>query len=106
MAASSSGAATTINTGTLRLALANVIKDVWAATPAAGTSLDLAGFGETIGALTGAGNVMLQSATLTSGGWGSSAVSCCLSGAGGLVKSGAMTTFTLTGAIPLPARPL
>ncbi len=96
-AASTYSGSTFINGGILRLATANVIPDGTAVTLASGTSFDTAGFSETIGSLTGAGNVSIGSATLTTGAGGSSTYSGVISGTGGLTKAGSGTTFTLAG---------
>lgn len=57
---------------------------------------DLAGFNTSIGSLSGAGSVLLGSATLTTGGnSGSTSFGGLISGTGGLVKTGT-GTFTLT----------
>ena len=67
-------------------------------TVASGAALNLNGFNQTIGSLTGAGNVGLGSATLTTGADNTSTIfSGVISGAGGLAKIGA-GAFTLTGA--------
>ena len=97
-AASNYTGSTVINGGTLRLGLANVIPDASALTLASGGSFDLAGFSDTIGSLGGAGNVALSTATLTTGAGSGSSFSGIISGTGGLTKSGAATTFTLSGA--------
>ncbi|WP_155487144.1 autotransporter-associated beta strand repeat-containing protein, partial [Vibrio harveyi] len=60
--------------------------------------LDLNGFNQTIGSLTGAGSVTLGAATLTAGGDNSSTpFSGTITGTGGLTKTGT-GTLTLSGA--------
>ncbi|WP_201495290.1 beta strand repeat-containing protein, partial [Rubrivivax sp. A210] len=85
----------TLDTGTGRLAAAPVT------TIELGGNLVLGG-NETLGSLaggaTGAGNVNLNSFTLSTGNAGSSSYSGVISGTGNLVKQGALTTFTLGGA--------
>ena len=90
--------ATTVDAGTLASGASGVIADASTVTVASGASWNLADFGETVGAIAGAGNVVLGSATLTAGGNNSSTTfSGVLSGAGGLTKAGS-GTLTLTGA--------
>ena len=91
------GGATSVNAGTLRLGAANRIPDSSAVTVAAGATFDLNGFADTIASLSGAGNVSLGAATLTSGDANNTSYSGTMSGAGGLTKQGA-GTFTLSGA--------
>ncbi|HSL22284.1 MAG TPA: autotransporter-associated beta strand repeat-containing protein [Vicinamibacterales bacterium] len=65
---------------------------------AGGATLDLNGFSQSVGALSGDGNVALGSSTLTTGGNGASSVfSGVVSGSGSLVKAGTGTLW-LTGA--------
>ncbi len=95
--------ATAINAGTLRLGAANVLPNATAVTIATGATLDLNGFGETIGSLAGSGNVTGTSGTITlnTGGNNASTVFSGIvsDGAGtlALTKSGT-GTMTLTGA--------
>jgi VCBS repeat-containing protein/autotransporter-associated beta strand protein len=88
--------ATTVSAGGLTTAGAAVIADGSAVTVASGATLTLGG-NETIGSLSGAGNVVLGSNTLTAGGNGASTTfSGTLSGTGGLAKAGS-GTLTLSG---------
>ena len=59
---------TSVSGGTLQAGANNVFATGSAHTVAAGATLDLAGFNQTIGSLTGAGNVTLGTAQLTVGG--------------------------------------
>jgi autotransporter-associated beta strand protein len=89
---------TIIDAGTVQLGAANALPGGSAVTVAAGATLDLNNFDDTIGALAGAGTVTLGSATLTAGGDNTSTTfSGVLSGTGGLTKAGA-GTLTLAGA--------
>ncbi|BDV36763.1 hypothetical protein DSM21852_00160 [Methylocystis bryophila] len=90
--------ATDVGAGTLRAGGSGVFAPTSAFTVSTGATLDLNGFNQTIGSLAGPGAVTLGTATLTTGGDGTSSIfSGAISGAGGLVKTGA-GTFTLTGA--------
>ncbi len=98
MAANTYSGATTVNGGTLKAGIVNAFGTLSAVTLAAGTTLDLNSFNQTIGSLAGAGNVTLGTATLTEGGNNSStAYSGAISGTGGLTKAGTGAT-TLSGA--------
>ena len=90
---------TNIANGTLRVgSTANVIPDLSAVSVATGGTLDLNGFDEAIGNLSGAGSVLLNGGRLTVGGNTASAdFSGAISGTGGLIKLGAGTQ-TLSGA--------
>ncbi|MFT0878073.1 autotransporter-associated beta strand repeat-containing protein [Rhodopseudomonas sp. G2_2311] len=80
---------TIINAGTLQLANSNMLSATTSATVAAGTTLDLGGFNQTIGSLAGAGSVALGAALLTAGADNSSTnFSGTMSGTGGLTKQG------------------
>jgi autotransporter-associated beta strand protein/YVTN family beta-propeller protein len=90
--------ATLVNAGTLQGGAANAFSPFSAFTVASGATLDLNGFSQTIGSLSGAGTVTLGAGTLTTGGDGSSTTfSGGISGSGGLTKTGG-GIFTLTGA--------
>ncbi len=90
--------ATSINAGTLTLGAADRIANTSAVTVAGGATFNLNSFAETIGSLAGAGNVMLGTGTLTTGGNNTSTTySGVMSGTGGLTKQGT-GIFTLSGA--------
>ena len=90
---------TLVDQGMLQLAAAGVIPDGSAVSLTnAGGIFDLNDFSETIGSLSGAGAVMLGTATLTTGGDNTSTTySGVMSETGSLTKSGA-GTLTLSGA--------
>ena len=86
---------TTVSTGTLRAGAANTFSSASAHSVA--SVLDLAGHDQSIGSLTGAGSVVLGSATLSTGANDSNtSFSGVISGDGGLTKTGT-GTFTLSG---------
>ena len=89
--------ATAINVGTLQLGAANRIANTSAVTVAGGATFNLNNFAETIGSLSGAGNVTLGTAILTTGDATNTTFSGVMSGTGGLTKQGA-GIFTLSGA--------
>ncbi|MGZ5049625.1 MAG: DUF4347 domain-containing protein [Methylobacter sp.] len=90
------GGTTTISAGTLSISGGTAIPNTSAVTVNTGATLDLAG-NETIGSLTGAGNVTLGANTLTAGGDSTSTeFSGVISGTGGLIKTGS-GTMTLSG---------
>jgi len=86
----------TVSGGTLRLGGSERLPN-GPVTVNAGGTLDLAGWSEQIGDLSGAGTVTLGSGTLTTGSRSSTTFSGAITGLGGLVKVGAFNTFTLTG---------
>ena len=89
--------ATFVNQGTLRAGAAGTFSPDSAMNVALGAVLDLASFNQTIGSLAGAGNVLLGSGLLTTGGDGTSTTFAgVISGTGGLVKAGG-GAFALTG---------
>jgi len=88
---------TAVNAGTLRAGAVNVWGNNSAVTVAAGATLDLNDYAQAIGSLAGAGDVLLGTATLSTGADGTStAYSGNISGGGSLDKDGA-GTLTLTG---------
>lgn len=89
---------TTVTAGTLRTAIANSIPSTSAVSVSSGAVVDFNSFNQSIGSLSGAGNVTLGSATLTAGNDNSSTTySGVISGTGGLTKVGS-GTMTLMGA--------
>lgn len=87
---------TTVSGGTLQLGAAERLANGGSVAIDAGATFDLNGFDETIGALSGAGNVTLGAGSLTTGDASSTVFSGIASGAGGLTKVGS-GTLTLTG---------
>jgi outer membrane autotransporter protein len=89
---------TTISAGTLRAKAGGTFSATSAFAVASSATLDLNGFDQTIGSLSGSGAVTLGTGKLTTGGDNSSTTfSGVISGGGGLVKTG-RGTFVLTGA--------
>jgi fibronectin-binding autotransporter adhesin len=86
----------TVSGGTLRLGGSDRLPD-GPVTVNAGGTFDLAGWSEQVGDLSGAGAVTLGAGTLTTGSRSSTTFSGEITGVGGLVKTGAFYTFTLTG---------
>jgi fibronectin-binding autotransporter adhesin len=85
---------TTISGGTLAMGVANSLSDTAGVVIDAGAALDLAGFSDTIGSLTGTGAVILGSGTLAVGAanvtdFDESSFYGSISGSGGLTKVGA-----------------
>jgi fibronectin-binding autotransporter adhesin len=86
--------ATTITGGTLAVGAADTFADATPVSIASGAALDLAGFSDTIGSLTGTGAVILGSGTLAVGAanvtdFDESSFYGSISGSGGLTKVGA-----------------
>jgi len=87
----------TILQGAMVATAAGVFAPTSAFSVSAGASLGLGGFNQTIGSLTGAGNVVLGSATLTTGGDNTpTTFGGLLSGTGGGLTKVGTGTFTLT----------
>src|SRR5262249_55807461 len=90
--------ATTVNAGALRAGVDNTLPSQTALTVATGATFDLNNFTQSIGSLTGAGNVTLGTATLITGSNNTSTdFSGMIRGLGGLTKVGTGTQ-TLSGA--------
>ena len=91
------GGATFVHAGTMRTAAAGAIPTGSDTIVAAGATLDLAGWAQTVGALTGGGAVALGGAALTVGaGDAGSTFAGVIGGVGGLVKVGS-GVVTLSG---------
>lgn len=89
--------ATWIQEGTLRMGGAGVLSNQTAVQISAGAVFDLNGITQTVGSLSGTGDVLLGGTTLIAGGNNSSTTySGTISGAGSLLKGGS-GTLTLTG---------
>jgi autotransporter-associated beta strand protein len=92
--------ATTVTVGTLRVGAPSGLPANTDVTLSAGTTLDINGFSTVIDQLGGAGNVLLGTATLTTGGTnGTSTHTGTITGSGGLTKTGS-GTLTLSGTAP------
>ncbi len=90
--------ATNVNGGVLQAAAANVFSSASAFSIGSGATLDLNGFNQSIGSLSGAGAVTLGAALLTVGSNNASTTfSGAISGTGGLTKTGT-GLLNLTGA--------
>jgi fibronectin-binding autotransporter adhesin len=99
---------TTISAGTLMLGANERLADTMAVSVSSGATFSLFNFNETIGALSGAGDVSLGSGTLTAGDTASTTFSGILSGTGAFTKAGTGTLSlsgvnTYTGATTLSA---
>ncbi|MCS6319724.1 MAG: autotransporter-associated beta strand repeat-containing protein, partial [Nitrospira sp.] len=95
--ANSYSGATTVSGGTLTSGATGSLPDASAVTLNSGTTLNLNSFTETVGSLSGAGDITLGSAALTSSGNGTNTTySGVISGTGSLIKAGS-GTLTLTG---------
>jgi autotransporter-associated beta strand protein len=86
---------TTVNNGTLTLGAADRIADTSNLNVAGGT-FNLGGFNETLGSITGSGNITLGAGTLTTNSTSNTTFSGLISGTGGLTKNGT-STLTLSG---------
>jgi autotransporter-associated beta strand protein len=86
---------TTINAGTLSIGAVDRIADTSNLNVAGGT-FDLGGFNETLGSITGSGNITLGAGTLTTNSTSNTTFSGLISGTGGLTKNGT-STLTLSG---------
>ena len=89
--------ATTINGGTLTLSGGSAIADTGAVTVASGAVLNL-GASETVGAISGAGNIAMGSYTLTSNASTATSFTGILSGSGGSLTKVGSGSLTLSGA--------
>ena len=88
--------ATTIAGGTLTAAGGAALPDSAAVTVDTGAAFQLAA-SETIGALSGAGNILLGANTLTVGGFAGTTITGSISGTGGKLVKTSSTTLTLAG---------
>jgi autotransporter-associated beta strand protein len=89
---------TAVNSGTLRVGIPDAVPNTSAVTVAAGATIDLNKFSDTIGSLAGAGNVNLGGSVLITGSDNTSTTfSGIISGPGGLTKAGT-GTLILSGA--------
>ena len=86
-----------INGGTVVLGAANALASTIDVSLASGATLQLSAAAQTVGSISGAGNVILGANTLTTGGSNTSTtLSGAISGTGGVVKTGS-GTLTLSG---------
>ena len=91
-----SGPGTTISTGTLQVGIANALPVATAVTVAAGATLDVNGFAQTVSSLLGTGAVTLGTGSLTVSSNATTTFPGAISGTGGLTKTGS-GTLTLSG---------
>ncbi|WP_171015109.1 autotransporter-associated beta strand repeat-containing protein, partial [Methylocystis sp. B8] len=94
---SSYSGATAVNQGTLRAGATNAFSPLSAFSVASAATFDLNSLNQTIGSLAGAGNVLLGSATLTTGGDNSSTTFSGVASGNGQISKTGTGTFTLTG---------
>jgi outer membrane autotransporter protein len=91
--------ATTISAGPVRAGAANTLSSASAFTLASGTTLDLAGFNQSIASLAGSGTVTLGAGTLSTGSNNTSTTfTGAITGSGGLNKTGSGTLTLNNGA--------
>jgi autotransporter-associated beta strand protein len=93
--ASTYNGTTTVNAGNLTIGAADRIADTSNLNVAGGT-FNLGGFNETLGSITGSGNITLGAGNLTTNSTSNSTFSGLISGTGGLTKNGS-STLTLSG---------
>lgn len=90
--------ATNIKAGTLKLGNAGAIGDLSAMNISSGATFDLNGYAETVGSIAGAGNIVMGTAALTSGGNNASTTfSGVISGTAGNFNKAGSGTLTLSG---------
>jgi len=98
MGANTFTGATTISGGTLALGVANALADSTAVAVATGASFQLAAASETVGSISGTGNILLGSYGLTVGGTNAStSFDGVISGVGGSLTKVGTGSLTLTG---------
>ena len=92
--------ATSITSGSIRLAAHNALPAATAVSIASGAALDLAGYNQTIASVSGSGTVSLGAGTLTTGSATDTTFTGNFTGSGGVVKTGA-GKLSLSGASSL-----
>ena len=97
LAGTATAASVVVDSGTLTLASAQRLLALPVLQVNGGATLAFNG-DQAVGSLAGAGNVGLNSFTLSTGSTGDSVFAGVISGSGGLVKQGSSSVFTLTGA--------